>query len=232
LLPIEIRPEERAGNASVRCITPTPPNVSTNEVLLYIIPDTVKCTMTGVQGMNDNGGNFTVCFDIIGYIGDYPAFTHALDVLGHSSRAPCHLCAFLRQDRTRTEGLNYCGYSTSVHSRDSSFCRDGKRIKNVRSGLVSSSLLQTFGWKSPVDESHGPLHTLSDALLKARSQVPLTDCGVPIVPSVFDPYRSCMIAPDHLLFGLAQDVINATIALCKYRVRDTAEGLMLDALCM
>jgi hypothetical protein len=41
-----------------------------------------------------------------------------------------------------------------------------------------------------------------------------------------------MIAPDHLLFGLAQDVINATIALCNPLVRVTAEGLMLDALCM
>jgi hypothetical protein len=48
LLPIEIRPEERAGYASVRCITLNPPNVSTNEVLLRIIPDIVKCTITGV----------------------------------------------------------------------------------------------------------------------------------------------------------------------------------------
>jgi hypothetical protein len=232
LLPIGIRPEERAGYASVRCITLTPPNVSTNEVLLRIIPDIVKCTMTGVQGMNANGEKVTVFLDIVGYIGDYPAVTHALDVLGHNSRAPCHLCAFLRQDRTGTEGLNYYGYSTSVHSRASSFCRDGKRIKSVRSGLVSSGLLQTLGLKSSVDESHCPLHTLSDALSKVRSQVPLTDCGVPVVPAVFDPYRSCMVAPDHLFFGLAQDVINATIALCNPRVRVIAEGLMLDALCM
>jgi hypothetical protein len=232
LLPIGIRPEERAGYAFVRCITLTTPNVSTNEVLLYIIPDTVKCTMTGVQGMNANWENVTVFLVIKDYIGDYPAVIHALDVLGYNCRAICHLCAFLRQDRNRTEGLNYYRYSTSVHSRASSFCRDGKRIKNVRSGLVSSSLLQALGLKSPVDESHCPLHTLSDALLKARSQVPLTDCGVPIVPSVFDPYRSCMIAPDHLLFGLAQNGINATIALCKYRVRVTAEGLMVDTLCM
>jgi hypothetical protein len=52
LLPIGIRPEERAGYASVRCNTLTPANLSTNEVLMHIIPDIVKCTMTGVQGMN------------------------------------------------------------------------------------------------------------------------------------------------------------------------------------
>jgi hypothetical protein len=73
ILPIGIKPEERAGYASVRCISLTPPNVSTNEVLLHIIPDIVKCTMTGVQGMNAKGENVTVFLDIVGYIGDYPA---------------------------------------------------------------------------------------------------------------------------------------------------------------
>jgi hypothetical protein len=62
--------------------------------------------------------------------------------------------------------------------------------------------------------------------------VPLTHCGVPVVPSVFDPYRSCMVAPDHLLFGLAQDFISATIAICSPRVHVAAEGLMRDALCL
>jgi hypothetical protein len=232
LLSIGIRPEEWAGYASVRCITLQPPNVSTNKVLLHIIPEIVKCTKTGVQGETAHGENITGFPDIVGYIGDCTAVMNALDVLGHNSRAPCHLCAFLRQDRTGTEGLNYYGYSTAVHSRASSFCRDGKRIKSVRSGIVSSSLLQTLGLKSPVDESHCPLHALSDSFSNVRSQVPLTDCGVPVVPSVFDPYRSCMVAPDHLLFGLAQDFINATIALCSPRVRVTAEGLMRDSLCL
>jgi hypothetical protein len=193
-LPIGIRPEER-GYASVHCITLTTPNVSTKEVLLLNIPDIVQCTMTGVQGMNANGENVTVFLDIAGYIGECPAVTHAMDVLGHNSRALCHLCDFLRQDRTGTEGLKYYGYSNSVHSRAPSFCRDGKRIKSVRSGLVSSSLVQTLVLKSPVGESHCSLHTLSDALSKVRSQVQLTDCGVSVVPSVFDPYRSCMGSP-------------------------------------
>jgi hypothetical protein len=232
MLPIGILPEERAGYSAVRCISLTPPDVSTNEVLLRIIPDIVKCTTTGIEGKDANGERVTIFLDIVGYIGDYPAVTHALDVLGHNSRAPCHLCAFLRQDRTGTEGLNYYGYSTAVHSRASSFCRDGRRINSVRSGLSSSSLFQALGLRHPVDESQCPLHVLCGALSKVRSQVPRTDCGVPVVPSVFDPYRSCMVAPDHLLFGLAQDVINATITLCSPRVRATAEGLMRDALCL
>jgi hypothetical protein len=41
LLLIQIKSEARAGYASIRCITLTPPNVSTNEVLMHIIPDIV-----------------------------------------------------------------------------------------------------------------------------------------------------------------------------------------------
>jgi hypothetical protein len=51
LLPIGIRPEERARYASVRCITLTTPNISTNEVLLRIIPDIVKCTIRNTGGL-------------------------------------------------------------------------------------------------------------------------------------------------------------------------------------
>jgi hypothetical protein len=95
----------------------------------------------------------TLFLDIVSYNGDYHAAKHALDVLGHNSRAPCHLCTFLRQRRTGTEGLKYYGYSTSFHSRDSLLFRDCKRIKSVRRGLVSSSILQTLGLKSPFHES-------------------------------------------------------------------------------
>jgi hypothetical protein len=103
--------------------------------------------------MNANGENFTDLLDIVGNIGDYHALSHALDVLGHNSRTNCRLCAFLMHDRTGTEELKYYGYSTSFHSRASSLCRDGKRIKSVLNGILSSSLLQTLGLKSPDDES-------------------------------------------------------------------------------
>jgi hypothetical protein len=78
LLPIGIRPEEQAGYAAVRCITLTPPNVFTNEVIMHSTSDIYKCIMTGFQGMNANGEDVTVFPDIVGYIGDYPAVTHAL----------------------------------------------------------------------------------------------------------------------------------------------------------
>jgi hypothetical protein len=47
---------------------------------------------------------------------------------------------------------------------------------------------------------------------------------------MFDPYRSSLIAPDHLLFGLAQDVLNAVVAMSSPRIREDADALMREAL--
>jgi hypothetical protein len=44
--------------------------------------------------MNAKGENVTVFLDIVGYVGDYPAVTHALNVLGHNSRAPVTFVLF------------------------------------------------------------------------------------------------------------------------------------------
>jgi hypothetical protein len=46
------------------------------------------CTKTGIEGKDANGERVTIFLDIVGYIGDYPAVTHALDVLGQNFRAP------------------------------------------------------------------------------------------------------------------------------------------------
>ena len=47
-----------------------------------------------------------------------------------------------------------------------------------------------------------------------------------MVLALFDPYRSSLVAPDHLLFGLAQDVLRGTIALCSPQARNIADVLM------
>lgn len=230
MLPLGLPPDERAGYAAVRCLGLTPPNVSSNEVLLHIIPDIVQCTTNGVQGKTAGGESVTIFLDIVAYIGDYPAVSHVLDVLGHTARAPCHLCSFVRQDRIGDEGLKYYGYSTTIHGRASAFCREARRVRSVRHGESSASVLQLLGLKQSVNETNCPLHVLSSALAKCRPEVPLTDCGVPVVPAVFDPYRSSMVAPDHLLAGLARDVINATVTMCTPEIRRNTESLMRDAL--
>jgi hypothetical protein len=230
MLPMGLPPTKRSGYGAVRCIGLTPPQVSTNEVLQHIIPDLVASCTKGVDGQDPSGNPVTIFVDVLGFIGDYPAVSHALDVLGHNSRAPCHLCSFLRQDRIGNGALSYYGYTNEVHSKATAFCRSVQRMKSLRAEELSSQELTSLGFQPTFNAADYPLHALSDALCAARMHVPLTEGGLPVVPAVFDPYRSSMVAPDHLLFGLAQDVIRATIAVCTPRARRIADVLMTSSL--
>ena len=229
MLPLGLAPEERAGYGAVRVLGLTPPGVSSNEVLRAAIPDIVQCTTAGITDIDANGNEVTIFIDIVGYIGDYPAVTHTLDVLGHTSRAPCHLCSFLRNDRSGSKAARYA-FTTTVHSRNSSFNRSRGRIESVRKACADTEQLKVLGLKPTAEQRDLPLHELSVALAAVRKDVPLTASGHPVVPSLFDPYQSSMVAPDHLLCGMAQDVLNAILVVCPPDVRRHAEILILDAL--
>ena len=102
---MRITSSQRSGYGAVRYIGLTPPQVSSNEILQYIIQDILKCSKTGVRGLDPWGNPVTIFIDVLGYIGDYPAITHSLDLLGHNSRAPCHLCSL--SARIESDGLIY-----------------------------------------------------------------------------------------------------------------------------
>jgi hypothetical protein len=80
-------------------------------------------------------------------IGDYPAVSHALDVLGHNSRAPCHLCCFIRRDRIGLGSLLYYGHTTEINSRSTAFYRSVTRMQGVRAGENSIEELAALGFK-------------------------------------------------------------------------------------
>jgi len=229
MLPLGLAPEDRAGYGAVRVLGLTPPGVSSNEVLRAAIPDIVQCTTTGITDTDASGNEVTIFIDVVGYIGDYPAVTHTLDVLGHMARAPCHLCSFQRDDRSGPNAPQY-GFTTKIHSRTSSFTRSRGRIERVRKGCPDTDQLRVLGLKPTTETNDLPLHELSVALDAARKDVPLTASGHPVVPALFDPYQSSMVAPDHLLCGMAQDVLNAVLLVCSPAVRRHAEVLILDAL--
>ena len=229
MLPLGLAPEERAGYGAVRVLGLTPPGVSSNEILRAVIPDIVCCTTTGITDTDANGNEVTIFIDVVGYIGDYPAVTHTLDVLGHMARAPCHLCAFQRDDRSGPNAPYY-GFTTNIHSRTSSFNRSRSRIERVRNGGANAEELRALGLKATTETNDLPLHELSAALEAARQYVPMTTSGHPVVPAIFDPYQSSMVAPDHLLCGMGQDVLNAVLLVCSPAVRRHAEILILDAL--
>jgi hypothetical protein len=195
MIPMGIPPSKRSGYGAVRYIGLTP-QVSSNEILQYIIQYIVKCSTTGVRGVDPWGNPVTIFVDVLGYIGDYPAVTDSLYSLGHNSRAPCHLCSFIRQDRIVPTDLPYYGCTTSVHSKATSFCRSNDRMKILREENTATQELNTLGFQPTFDVTENSLHVLSEALKEARYLVPLTNGGAPAVQALFDPYRSSVVAPD------------------------------------
>jgi hypothetical protein len=76
----------------------------------------------------------------------------------------------------------------------------------------------------------GPLHELANALSESRKRVPLNTEGNPVVPAGLDPFRACVVAPDHLFFGLSQNVLTAALSCCSVKERNYAEAYMFIAL--
>jgi hypothetical protein len=235
MLPLGVPPSHRSGCGAVRILGLTPPGVSTSEILAELIPDILQGTTEGFLLRDADGDCITVFLDVIGFIGDYPAITHALDTLGHNACAPCHLCVFQRDEGIETGGSRY-GYTTDAHARSSAFVRTLARVQAARDGKGRGAEegrfreMRVLGLKQNTAELPLPLHRLSEALRLARDRVPLTEHGVPVVPALFDPYQSCFVAPDHLLSGLAIDAINAVIAAVSSDVRSVAESIIRDAI--
>jgi hypothetical protein len=229
MLPLGVSPSKRSGYGAVRVLGLTPPGISTNVILSELIKDIVKGSTAGFESFDSDGLPITVFLDVVGFIGDYPAITHVNDLLGHTACSPCHLCTFQREDGSGTGASRY-GYTSKIHARSSAFARTLKRMKAVRSNVTSPSSMRALGIKAAVEDSVKPLHLLSEALERIASHVPLTEYDIPVVPAVFDPYQSCFVAPDHLLSGMAIDVINACIVSVTVQVRRVAEILIKESL--
>jgi hypothetical protein len=70
MLPMGIPPSQISGYYSGRYIDLNPPQVSSNEILRYIIQDIVKFSTTGVMGVDPCRNPVTIFIDVLGYIGD------------------------------------------------------------------------------------------------------------------------------------------------------------------
>jgi hypothetical protein len=229
MLPLGVTPRKRSGYGAVRVLGLTPPGISTNVILSELIKDIVKGSTQGFASFDADGSPITIFLDIVGFIGDYPAVTHVNDLLGHTACSPCHLCTFQREDGSGTGASRYA-YTSRIHARSPSFVRTMERMKELRSTNLSPVSLRELGLNANISEAHLPLHRLAEALNKVSHLVPVTDQNIPVVPAVFDPYQSCFVAPDHLLSGMAKDVLNACICSVTPQVRRTTEILIKEAL--
>ena len=89
---------------------------------------------------------------------------------------------------------------------------------------------RSLGLKPEFKLGEYPLHSLARSLKSAQKDIPHTEGGVSVVPGLFEAYRSSLVAPDHLRFGLAQDVLRAMLVQCTPQARKYAGPLILGAL--
>lgn len=139
LLPLSLPPECRRSSSSVRVISLTPPGVSTNEVLHFIVDDIVNETVDGVIGRTPSGNVVRIFLDVAGFIGDYPASSGTVDLLGYTASTPCTLCTFRRIPARISQGIND-GYTCDAHANHSSFLRHSEIHNAMRKSNISDEM--------------------------------------------------------------------------------------------
>ena len=209
MLPLGIPVENRTIGGSVRRIALAPPGVSPNLITEKIVDDIKTGITEGFQIKQLNGDPIRIFLDPVGNIGDYPAITEAIDVLGHNANAPCTICSFVRR-----AGENYSRYSytATIHSGHLSFRRSGLRNQHLRnSSNINNDDMNSIGLlpNSRLSGRSQPLHKLMSLYTDVRGEIPKTESGEPVVPPFFDAYLSNVIAPDHLFSGLAKHALDA-----------------------
>ena len=229
LLPVGMSLKARSSRTAVHVISLTPPGVSTNEVMLDIIPDIVKGAKDGVVGTMPCGRQITIFLDIVGYIAEYPAVAAPIDVLGHVGDSPCTHCSIRK---FKQSGASTMGYTTNIHALNDASVRCGERHNALRHVEFSDRDANFLGMKptSHVTDRSCPLLALQTRLSSVQSDIPLNSEGMRVVPAMFDAYLSNLIAPDHLLTGLARNIIDLCFRFLTPVVRIKADIFICAAL--
>ena len=227
MVPLNMDITRRVSRDAVRVLGVTPPGVSTNEVIRSMLDDIEEGATKGFPAVDIKGEQVVIFIDIVAFVADYVAVAHSTDCMGPTALAPCHLCCFRRSSREQKERSSYA-YTGNINSAHGSFLRTGDRMQAIRANLKSPSQFQRYGIRSNAlrQSSPSPLHDIAERLTKARQMVPRNVHGKRVIDASFDPYRSVVIGPDHLLSGVAVDALNAVLRILAPNQRIALESLI------
>lgn len=180
--------------------------------------DLKNAATSGINTLDGDGNPIRVFIQVVGYIGNFLEIAHVTDLLGHNADA-AHLCVFRKQKLNPHRSAH--GYTTELCSSDSSSFRSGPRTKSIRqaSGTEEEKLrlVKYLGMAPPSSTkvTESPMFLLHEKLSQAQSsgKIPLASCGHQLFDASFDPYRSVLVAPDHLLAGNAINIMTTCFLL-------------------
>lgn len=144
MIPLSMSLRRRRGLGAIRTISLTPPGVSTNFVLDYLINEILKATVHGVPAIDANGKLVYIFIEVVGFVGDYPESSKVIDLLSHSAGTPCTMCSF--RYRSLENAARYA-YAVTIHSFNSSFTRGMRRTLYLRSSITHTDDLKMLGMK-------------------------------------------------------------------------------------
>ena len=219
LIPLNLPPSSRNSSSAVRVLSLLPKGIPTEIVLDELVDDIRRGMIEGFEDYDALGEKTTIFLDLVGCIGDTPALNGLLDVKGHNAIACCHLCRFRRLQNQEIEigkgkqsmkihNPRYMG--TYPHGGVVFASRSIEVHKAIHSAGIGDDIAKRLGiklgWRSP-------FWNYAEMFQSISNQVPLTSLGASVVPSCLDAYRCMIIGPDHLVFGLAKNSLNAVLAL-------------------
>ena len=228
MLPIGMSMKSRRSCTSLREISLTPNGVSTNFVFDFLIDDFLQGATQGFQAVDHNGRRCVVFTEVVGFVADYPASSAVLDTKSHSAHAPCTHCSFRVLEGPRSVASSRYAHSVSVHSGTTSFSRGFLKTKALRKSEIDKADCDLLGmnegsYQSLETPGLWPLIKLSERMSSAASR-DATARGCPVPYSMFDAYSRTVVAPDHLITGLATNLIEC----CFDQVRSVHDVKRLD----
>ncbi len=216
------------SSSDVRILSLTPPGVKSDAVIREIVSDVVKGMKEGFLDVDAEGNMRRIFLDLVGFVGDTPALNAFLDVLGHTSCACCHLCRYVRRSATIV-GSRFTGKGTD--GGRTALQRGFIQEQAIRDSSPGAETCRLMGLKFQPDNSATVLHDVRSKVMSAKECIPKTAGGFSVVPCAMDPYKACVVAPDHLLTGHARDCINLGLHFLPSRsARELCEKHMLAIL--
>jgi len=195
----------RGSPDTIRVLTLLPPGSKADDALQLLSLDIVHGTCRGFRVIDAEGVHRTIFLDIVGFFGDTPALNSTLDVRGHNATGCCHLCTYVRGDKS----LKKARYPLLTHgSQSTSSVRLDWKHQAVRSYSTCPELEQRLGMKSGWDMHGKGIQSIKRGLETNAHLVPMTSRGLKVVPAILDSFQATLVSPDHLLTAVIRDSIN------------------------
>ena len=188
--------KSRRSQATIRTLSLTPPDVSSNVILDMMINDLVDGCLNGFQCVDALGQKVRCFFDVIGFVADYPASTAVVDTKGHTAFAPCTHCTF---HFSRSPFTSKYAFSTSITSCNPTYRRTDNRTWAFRSAWMDARDLKQLGLVPVGCESLLSVGTSTILKLSHIHSQKLQSLREKLNPNahLLDGYNINVIAPDH-----------------------------------